>query len=289
MKAARRIAVASLIAFLILGTVSWIAGGQLIAAQPTIITPAPADLHAESVSIPTSNGQPVRGWWIQGTPGKASVLLLHGVRANRLAMVGRARALAARGYSVLLIDLQAHGESPGEAITLGLRESVGVMAARDWIAQRKPGGKIGVIGVSLGGASVLLGKMPCGFDAVVLEAVYSNVHRAIRNRLAIRFGPLAPALTPLLELQLQPRLGISPDQLDPIDHISELGTPVLIVAGGRDQHTNLDESEELFQRAKAPKSIWVLPQAVHQDFYRLDPEQYQKHVFAFLDHYLAHG
>jgi uncharacterized protein len=56
------------------------------------------------------------------------VLLLHGVRADRLAMVSRAQLLTRQGFSVLLIDLQAHGATPGEAITLGYRESTDVVA-----------------------------------------------------------------------------------------------------------------------------------------------------------------
>ena len=38
-------------------------------------------------------------------------------------MVNRARFLHAAGYAVLLIDLQAAGESPGKAVTLGYREA----------------------------------------------------------------------------------------------------------------------------------------------------------------------
>jgi len=286
LKIVKFIAAALLLGLLLVAGFSWQMGGQLISAQPAVIPEAPRDLHVESVSIPTNDGQFVSGWWIQGKADKPSVLLLHGVRSNRMAMIGRARSLVARGYSVLLLDLQAHGESPGKVITLGLRESLGVEAGREWILKKNPGRKIGVIGVSLGGASVLLGKMPCGFDAVVLEAVYSNIHRAIRNRLSIRFGRLAPYLVPLLEMQLQPRTGISPEQLAPVDHISQLGAPVLILAGDHDRHTNIDESEEMYRRAKNPKFIWVVPNASHEDFYARIPSQYDEHVIGFLERYL---
>lgn len=275
-----------LLTLLGLGFSYWV-GGQLVAPRPTMIGPAPDDLHAESVVIPGKAGS-IHGWWIAGEADKASVLLLHGIRANRTAMLGRARVLARHGYSVLLIDLQAHGESPGEAITLGWRESVGVQLAREWIHRKRPGKPIGAIGVSLGGASILLGPSPSGFDAVVLEAVYPDARQALQNRMAMRFGTVtAPLLGKLLEAQVKPRLGISLEQLRPIDHIASLGTPLLVIAGGLDRHTTHAESEALFTRANAPKQYWLLPTAAHQDFLRADPAGYETRVLGFMDRYLS--
>src|SRR4029453_9272179 len=132
-------------------------------------------------------------------------------------MLSRAKLLLGYGLSVLLIDLQGHGETPGAAITLGAREAADVRAALEWLTNTAaPSGRIGVIACSLGGAAVLLGPQPSGFDAVVLEAVYPRVAGAIENRIRIRYGPLAPVLAPLLLVQLQPRLHISPGDLEPI-------------------------------------------------------------------------
>jgi len=127
--------------------------------------------------------------------------------------------LAKHGYSVLLIDLPAHGESAGRAITFGLNESHGVQSELRWISSRRPGKPVAAIGVSLGGAAILLGPSPTGFDAVVLEAVYTDARRALQNRMQMRVGRAAPVLGKLLEWQLEPRLQISLDQLRPVDRI----------------------------------------------------------------------
>lgn len=263
----------------------WV-GGQLVAPSPAVIGPPPADLHAEPVTIPGEAGA-IQGWWIAGDTDKASVLLLHGIRANRLAMIGRARMLSRHGYSVLLIDLPAHGASTGTAITLGLRESAGVQSVRQWMLRKRLGKPVAAIGVSLGGASILLGPSPSGFDAVVLEAVYPDARQALQNRMAMRFGPVAPLLGKLLEIQVKPRLGISLDLLRPIDHIAGIGAPVLVIAGGWDRHTTLMESEALYARASPPKEMLVLPDATHQDFERHAPVVYEARVMAFLDRALA--
>jgi len=201
-------------------------------------------------------------------------------------MLPRAKLLLGHGFSVLLIDLQGHGETPGMAITLGWRESADVRAALGWLKSVAPSRRIGVIGRSLGGAAVLLGPQPSGFDAIVLEAVYPRVAGAVENRIRIRLGPLAPVLAPLLLVQLQPRLHISPRDLEPIRSISRLGAPVLVVAGSRDQHTTLAESEELFRAGVPPKRLWVVNGARHQDFFAVDPAGYSSEVIGFLREYL---
>ena len=87
-------------------------------------------------------------------------MLLHGVRGNRLAMLRRARLLHAEGFSVLLFDFQAHGESAGRRITFGRLEGLDAAAAVAFLLQRLPNERIGAIGSSLGGASALLCPAP---------------------------------------------------------------------------------------------------------------------------------
>ena len=82
--------------------------------------------------------------------------MMHGVRANRMSMVERARILHASGFSVLLFDFQAHGESPGKRITFGYLEALDAEAAVAFVRQRLPGERIGAVGTSLGGAAALL-------------------------------------------------------------------------------------------------------------------------------------
>lgn len=151
-----------------------------------------------------------------------------------------------------------------------------------WLHRQAPARRIGVIGCSLGGAAVLLGPQPVDFDAVVLEAVYPRANRAVENRIRIRLGSLAPVLTPLLLAQLEPRLGISPRDLEPIRSIGLLRAPVLVVAGSRDEHTTLAESEELFRAAAQPKQLWIVNGGRHQDFLAYDPPGYESEVVGFL-------
>jgi pimeloyl-ACP methyl ester carboxylesterase len=245
----------------------------------------PADFPAQRVEIP-GDGRAVAGSWRDLGNDSPVVLLLHGFRGDRASMVPRARVLLDAGLSVLLIDTQAHGETPGEIITLGWRESRDVRAARDWIRARAPGRRVGVIGVSLGGAAVLLGEQPAGFDAVVLEAVYPRLARALDNRIGIRAGWLRKALAPLLLVQIKPRLGVTPEELEPIRNIAKLDAPVMVVGGSRDAHTTEEETRELFAAAIGIRQLWIVEGAAHQDFSRFDRAGYEANVVAFLSRHL---
>jgi len=257
-------------------------GSLLSAPQQHTIGSAPTDLPIETITITTQRGNELSAWFIAGDMSKGVVLLMHGVRSTRLQMVDRAKFLHQVGFSVLLFDFQAHGESLGEYITFGHREAYDASAAYDYIKQRLPNEKVAIIGVSLGGASALLSPIATQVDALVLEAVYSDLETAIGNRLSIRMGQIGRMLTPLLSWQIEPRLGFKPSELAPIQQIAKVTAPVLIIAGAKDEHTLLDESKQFYMLANEPKELWVLPEVSHVDFYQHDPDEYQQRVLKFL-------
>lgn len=268
--------------------VLWV-GGALTAPHPRNIGPPPRDIPTENVSFYGLQGNRLEGWLLAGQPGKGVIVLLHGVRADRRSMLGRARFLHGAGYSVFLFDFQGHGESPGTEITFGYRESGDAAAAVQYVRRRFPGERVGVIGVSLGGAASLVGDAVLDVDALVLEAVYSTLERAVENRMAIALGDFGRFLAPLLLWQVKPRLGFDPGKLSPFDRISRIKSPVLIIAGARDARTTLAESHALFRSAPEPKALWIIEQARHQDFHRVVTEQYERRVLAFLNRYMSAG
>src|ERR1700722_1585056 len=133
------------------------AGYLFVCPMRSVIGPPPADLGATAIALRSASGATLRGWYAPGAPGHGAVLLVHGIHADRRVMVPRARFLHRAGYSVLLFDLQAHGESTGDRITFGIKEGLDVQSALDVLRQKAPGERVGVIAVSLGGAAALLG------------------------------------------------------------------------------------------------------------------------------------
>src|SRR5258706_415406 len=266
-------------------------GLSLSAPELTTVGAAPDDLHAEPVTISSASGAKLRGWFIAGRPGAGAVVLLHGVRSNRLAMLRRARLLKAAGFSVLLFDFQAHGESTGARITFGRLEGLDAAAAVAFVRQRLPSERLGAIGTSLGGAAALLGPAPLPVDALVLEAVYSDIGTAIDNRIravvgAAVGGVVGQPVAYLFELLLPPFVGARPADLRPIDHIVKVAAPLFVVCGTRDDRTIVAEAKAMFDRAAEPKQFWAVDGAGHFDFERYAPEEYRQRILPFLVEWL---
>ena len=263
----------------------WIVGGRLIEPANRTVGAPPGDFLCETISIESESGSKLAAWYAPHPVSTATVILLHPVRSDRRAMLDRARFLAGQDYDVLLIDMQAHGESPGENITNGHREKLDVAAAVDFVKRRHPDHRIGIDGWSLGGAATLL-AVPLGVDAIVIESVYPTISEAVYNRVAIRLGPLNHLVAPALLCQLKPRLGMSPSDLRPIDFVSKVGCPLLVLAGDADAHTPLEETQRMFAEAEEPKRLVVFENAVHEDLMAFDRELYETEVGEFFEAYL---
>jgi len=271
----------------ILGLLAWVAGGELSAPAQRMIGDPPPTLHAQNVAFPSESGSRIHGWFARGDAGRGAVLLLHGVRGDRRDMLSRAEFLHDRGYSVLLIDFQAHGESAGDRITFGARESQDVTAALVNLQRRLPGEAVGVIGVSLGAASFVLAEHRPAVNAVVLESMYPTIEAAVSDRLRLHLGPVGPWLAPLLMVQFQPRLGIDPSRLRPIDRLGAIGAPVLILSGTVDRHTSIEEARSLFEAAAAPKDFWAVEGAAHVNLHRFAKGEYERRLSSFLETYMT--
>ncbi|GKS97473.1 alpha/beta fold hydrolase [Acidovorax sp. SUPP2825] len=281
----RRILAALAAAFLCLAVLLG-AGEVLSHPHHRPVGAAPGDLPASPVRFDTVTGQSLAGWLVRGDAGAGAVLLLHGIGADRRQMLGRARFLHRLGYSVLLIDLPAHGESAGDRVTFGWNESQGVAAALDYLSDALPDEKIGVIGASLGAASLVLSRPDLSLEAVVLESMFPTIEDAVSDRLAMYLGPAGRWLTPLLLWQLPVRLGVSADQLRPIADLPSLHVPLLIAAGSEDRHTPLAETRRIYAAADDPKALWVVDGAAHVDLHGFDPPAYEARISAFLAKHL---
>ena len=176
---------------------------------------------------------------------------------------------------------QAHGESPGRHITFGYLESMDATASINYLRSRAPDEKIGVIGVSMGGAAFLLASPQPEVQAVVLEMVYPTIDEAAADRIKIRLGSWSGVLSPLLSIQLRLRLGISSAQLPPIDHLAGLTQAKLFIVGGDDLHTPLAESRRMFETAPEPRQLWVVEGAPHTDLYKRTGPEYEHRVLEF--------
>jgi fermentation-respiration switch protein FrsA (DUF1100 family) len=121
---------------------------------------------------------------------------------------------------------------------------------------------------------------------MILESVYPSIEEAIYNRLGIYMGTVGSYFSPLLTLQLEPRLGVELNGLKPIEHMTNVKGAVLIISGEKDRHTTVKETKEMFAMAKEPKELWLVEGKGHVDFSEALGEVYEAKVLDFLEEWM---
>jgi fermentation-respiration switch protein FrsA (DUF1100 family) len=278
------VAVAGAVILIIATT--WLASGGLQDSSNHFVGRPPLDLQASNITYASGAGVLIHGWLVPGKPKQGVVVLLHTVRADRREMISRAEFLRKRGYAVLMIDFQSHGENRGHRITYGDLESRDVTGAIQYLHHKLPGEKVAVIGVQMGADAFVLSEDRPAVDAVVLEQMYPTIDRAIASRVRSNIGPLASLFSWLVMLEMQSRQPIPPDRLNVIGRLPRINTPVLIVNGTDDSHTTLEEARAELAAAVSPKELWEVKGAGHVDLHDFALAEYERRVGDFIARYL---
>jgi esterase/lipase len=281
-----RILVGIAVAVIVIIGVTWVASGDLANPANREIGRPPLDLEASNITFASGAGVLIHGWFVPGKDGQGIVLLLHTVRGDRRDMISRARFLKAQGHTVLMIDFQANGMNRGKRITFGDLESRDVVGALQYLHYKRPTEKVAVIGVQMGADAYVLADNRPKVDAVVLEQMYPTINRAVASRVRPFLGPFAAVIGPLMMEEMQSRSGIAQNRLRPIDHLSKVGAPVLIVNGTDDKHITIDEAREELAAAPPPRELWAVEGAGHEDLHAFAKKEYERRLGDFLAKYL---
>ncbi|WP_233630981.1 MULTISPECIES: alpha/beta hydrolase [unclassified Pseudomonas] len=216
-------------------------------------------------------------WWPAERADAPAVLYLHGVRWNLTGQLFRIQQLHAMGYSVLAVDYRGFGQSRGG---LPSESTVYEDARIAWtrFAQLQPlASKRLIFGHSLGGAV-----------AVELASELSRQARADQTPMAARglilestFTSLGDAAAAVANTSLPVRWLMS-QKFDSLGKIAEVGMPVLLVHGLDDRFVPARFSQTLFDAAREPKKLLLVPGATHNNSMHLAGPRYRQAIQALL-------
>jgi pimeloyl-ACP methyl ester carboxylesterase len=259
------------------------------AMRPEAAKIPPLGAIEQRFTLGTTDNVSLAASYFAGTsPIAPGIVLLHGIKSSRGQFVDEVSWLTKAGFAVLAIDFRGHGESQQLARSFGFYEARDAHAAVNWLRRKQQGAPIGVIGFSLGGAAALLGdRGPVRADALVLDAVYPDIHAAIRNRIALRAGDtLAMLGEPLLSYQSYVRFGTSPDALSPAKALSRFKGPTLMIGGAEDVYTSPAEVRAMAQKATQLEDVWIIPGQPHGAVSSIYAPEYQARILGFFEKHL---
>jgi pimeloyl-ACP methyl ester carboxylesterase len=278
-----------------------VAGGLLLihsVAQPPVdrASSDPADylLRAEEIEFRSSDGVVLSGWYVSGKPDRSPIVLCHDLGKSRSSLLSTAVVINGAGFPVLLFDFRRHGTSGDAASTFGVKERLDLLAAVDFLAERRGGDAvpIGAWGIGMGAYAIALAASEREELAVIaLDALYPDVpaeiDRRLRERLPPPIRPLVPAAHLLYNLYFLAPLG----RHAVADRLGDLASrSVLLIAGADSPERRAEERalyEALPESPQGAKNLLELESSGVGDLYAADRKEYDARIAAFFSTYLS--
>ncbi len=202
-------------------------------------TPELVGLKYEDVTLTTSDGLKINGWFVPSrVDSSLTVLLFHGNAGNISHRLEKLAALHDLGVNTFIIDYRGYGRSEGQPDEQGTYRDA--RAAYDYlVTQRKVAPRsIVVYGESLGSAIAtdLATKVDVG--SLILEEAFTSI------------GDVGQKMFPFLPVRW-----LVKNKYDTLAKMPRIKVPLLIFHSRDDEIFNMRHAQRLFAAANDPKQL----------------------------------
>ena len=212
-------------------------------------------------------------------------ILCHGYRGTAYRdFSGGATEVLHLGYNVILIDERAHGKSEGHSITFGIRETKDVLKWVDYARERfGKDRKIVLIGISMGGATVLMCADKIEGDVkIIADCPFSAPNIMLKETIRGIKLPVK-VFYPILNLSSIIFAHTNMNNGSAYESVSNTNHPILIIHGDSDQVVPHHISEDLYKKHPDKIQYELFEGANHGMSYLVDKPRYQKVIKDFLN------
>ena len=226
--------------------------------------PATLGLQVEDRFFAADAGVELHGWWIPRRRARGTVLYCHGSSGSIAHHSEPLAALARLSINLFAFDYRGYGRSTGEPSEAGLFRDA--RAAWDHLVEQlgvRPE-EIVLFGHSLGGAVAI----DCALDRPAAGLVVESTFTQVRD--------MARANYPRLPLHLLAR-----NQFRSIHKVGRLNLPKLFIHGSADVRVPPELGRRLYEAAAAPKELYLVPGAGHNDLHRHGGSRYLRRISRF--------
>jgi dipeptidyl aminopeptidase/acylaminoacyl peptidase len=252
-----------------------------------------AGLPVREVHFAASDGVALAGWLAIASPDAPTVILVHGFKSNRLAMLPWARYLYAAGYNVLLYDSRGCGESAGWGIGVGASEPADIIGATRYLRALPDlrNKRFAALGVSLGAGDVILAAArDTDLQAVIADSPWADEQPQLARMRSLALGPLDIPLLPYEPALVDALAGAKLADARPSAVAGEIAPrALLIITSADDGNTTTAPADQqrIVAAAGLPIVHWIAPSGGHAGALYAHPADYQGRTLAFLAQYLG--
>lgn len=281
----------------ILLAIAYLGIGAVAASQLTLpkrvfdpaMNPGVFNLKYEAFKYPARNdGLQIAAWYIPSEENQKAIILVHGrdnSRSNGFGnlFVSFANDLHKAGFSVLMIDLRGHGESADARFSFGIKERNDILGGVDWLkAKGYQPGKIGVLGYSLGAASVIgAASDEQAIGAIWIDSAYADIKSVIEKSWVTESG-LPQVFLYSTEAMIRVLYGYDITASRPIDEIGKIAPrPIFVAHCQQDNTIPISHMDRLLSVAKNTQT-WVIANCdQHTVGKDLVPEKLNGHALGY--------
>ncbi|NLL39647.1 MAG: alpha/beta hydrolase [Clostridiales bacterium] len=212
-------------------------------------------------------------------------VLVHGYSTGKEYMQEYARKYYEKGYSILMPDLRAHGDSQGNIVGMGWLDRMDILKWTDLILAENPEADIVLHGISMGASAVMMAsgeRLPENVSAIIADCGYTTVWDILEYQLKRLYDfPVFPLLHGGNIWSVR-KLGYSWKDASAVKMVKASRTPILFVHGSRDDVVPVDMAFELYMAAECDKRLLIIEGAGHAMSASWEPERYWNEIFDFI-------
>ena len=190
--------------------------------------------------------------------------------------------------SVLYVEQRAQNESEGDYIGFGLTERYDCVDWANWAAGHFSDLPIYLMGVSLGGATVLMAAgdiLPAAVRGVIADSAYTSPRAIWQYVMGKNLHLPVRAATVIADGLCKKRLNASSDSYSTVEALKNTEVPILLIHGEDDHFVPLRMAFENRDACVSPCKLLVVPGADHAMGYYMGRGAYEAAVRAFWEHF----
>ena len=235
----------------------------------------------------SADGLRLHATWFPQGECKKIVICFHGYTSQGMKdYLGLSGYYLKNGYSMLLVDERAHGESEGKYIGFGCLDRIDALKWINWVL-RKCGEDVEILlhGTSMGGATVLMMsslELPEQVKGIVSDCAFTSPKEVFSHVLKSMYHlPAFPVMN--ISNFLNKRFaGYGLDECNAAREVKKAKVPILFIHGSGDTFVPYSMCETMYENCASSKKKLIIEGAAHAECYYKDTDAYENALTEFI-------
>lgn len=215
------------------------------------------------------------------------VICFHGYSSQCMSdYIGLSDYYFRNGYSMLLVDQRAHGQSEGEYVGFGCLDRMDACVWFHWAVEHcGESAQIVLHGTSMGGATVLMTSslnLPKQIKGIISDCAFTSPKEVFSHVLRTMYHLPAYPMMQIADRMSQKKAGYGLDECNSAREVRGAKVPILLIHGDADTFVPCSMCDEIAANCAPGTRKLIVKGAAHAESYYKDMEAYEQALDEFL-------